>query len=101
MPISEYFGGHGSEVMKSMQQQYGPEHGKSVFYATANKNPEMKPSEDAVYSGGPVSVLPVVSGAVDAKTCSLDEIVFNPQSVAGGRSSAYRTFPSPNEGKHE
>lgn len=37
MPISEYFKGHGSEVMKKMQEKYGAEHGKEVFYATANK----------------------------------------------------------------
>lgn len=37
MPQSEYFGGHGKEVMSNMQKQYGEKKGKSVFYATANK----------------------------------------------------------------
>jgi len=37
MPISKYYGGHGSEVMKKMKQQYGEKKGESVFYATANK----------------------------------------------------------------
>lgn len=47
MPISEYFGGHGSEVMSDMQKRYGKKKGKSVFYATANKrdqNPSMSDS---------------------------------------------------------
>lgn len=42
MPQSEYYGGHGSEVMKKMKQRYGEKKGKSVFYATANKR-GMKP----------------------------------------------------------
>ena len=37
MPVSGYFGGHGSEVMSNMKKQYGDKKGKSVFYATANK----------------------------------------------------------------
>jgi len=37
MPISKYYGGHGSEVMQNMQSEYGAKKGKSVFYATANK----------------------------------------------------------------
>lgn len=37
MPVSKYYGGHGSEVMASMVKQYGAEKGKQVFYATANK----------------------------------------------------------------
>lgn len=36
-PVSGYFGGHGSEVMKNMMAQYGKKKGKRVFYATANK----------------------------------------------------------------
>lgn len=43
MPIQAHFGGHGRKVMSSMEKEYGPEKGKQVFYATANK---MK-SEDA------------------------------------------------------
>ncbi len=41
MPISEYFKGHGSEVMASMRKHYGKD-AKRVFYATANKK-KMKP----------------------------------------------------------
>jgi hypothetical protein len=37
MPVSKYFKGHGEKVMSNMKKQYGPEKGKQVFYATANK----------------------------------------------------------------
>lgn len=37
MPVSSYFKGSGDQVMNSMKQQYGDKKGKSVFYATANK----------------------------------------------------------------
>ena len=37
MPISKYFSGHGTEVMKNMTKEYGAKKGKQVFYATANK----------------------------------------------------------------
>lgn len=46
MPISEYFKGHGSEVLHNMQEEYGAGKGKQVFYATANKHNE-KPVDDA------------------------------------------------------
>lgn len=46
MPIGKYFRGKGEQVLSDMQDRYGPDKGKSVFYATANKNPEMKPAED-------------------------------------------------------
>lgn len=36
MPISKYFGGHGEEVAKAMQKEYG-ENWKHVFYGKANK----------------------------------------------------------------
>ena len=36
-PVSEYFKGHGKEVMANMKKQYGEEGGKRVFYATSNK----------------------------------------------------------------
>lgn len=36
MPISKYYGGHGSDVMKNMTKRYGTKKGKQVFYATAN-----------------------------------------------------------------
>ncbi len=37
MPIDEYFGGHGSEVMSNMTKEYGKKKGTQIFYATANK----------------------------------------------------------------
>jgi hypothetical protein len=37
VPISKYFGGHGKEVLASMNKTYGPKKAKSVFYATENK----------------------------------------------------------------
>ena len=37
MPIGEYFHGAGNTVMSNMQDTYGAEKGKRVFYATANK----------------------------------------------------------------
>jgi hypothetical protein len=37
MPISRYFKGSGEQVMSDMTERYGPEKGKQVFYATANK----------------------------------------------------------------
>ena len=45
MPISKYFGGHGEKVMKAMQEEYGEEKGKQVFYATANKRKASKSSK--------------------------------------------------------
>lgn len=45
MPVSEYYKGSGRKVMRSMKKSYGPETGKRVFYATANKM-GMKPSGD-------------------------------------------------------
>lgn len=38
MPLDKYFKGKGESVMKSMMKTYGKKKGKSVFYATANKN---------------------------------------------------------------
>ncbi len=40
-PLSSYFKGSGSKVMKSMKSQYGAKKGKSVFYATANSRSGM------------------------------------------------------------
>ncbi len=37
MPISKYFGGHGSEVMANMTKEYGAKKAKRVFYATDAK----------------------------------------------------------------
>lgn len=42
MPQSEYFKGHGKEVMADMKERYGDKKGESVFYATANAHPAMK-----------------------------------------------------------
>ena len=42
MPIAGYYKGSGEKVMSSMVKQYGPEKGKQVFYATANKE-KMRP----------------------------------------------------------
>jgi len=38
MPLSKYFKGKGEKVMSNMKKEYGEEKGKSVFYATVNKN---------------------------------------------------------------
>ena len=46
MPISEYFGGHGREVLKNMQKGYGEKKGKQVFYATANKKSQNPSGEN-------------------------------------------------------
>jgi hypothetical protein len=46
MPISKYFKGEGSKVMKDMKSRYGSDKGESVFYATANKR-GMKPGMKA------------------------------------------------------
>lgn len=37
MPISEYYGGHGREVLKNMKSRYGSKAGQRVFYATDAK----------------------------------------------------------------
>jgi hypothetical protein len=42
-PLAQYFKGKGQKVMSDMQSRYGTDKGKQVFYATANKNPDMKP----------------------------------------------------------
>jgi hypothetical protein len=44
MPQSEYFKGHGNQVMGDMKKRYGDKAGERVFYATANKT-GMKPGE--------------------------------------------------------
>lgn len=36
MPISEYYGGKGERVLRTMQKRYGAKEGKKIFYATAN-----------------------------------------------------------------
>lgn len=42
MPLSKYFGGHGSEVMANMVKEYGPEKAKRVFYATEHARKKVK-----------------------------------------------------------
>lgn len=37
MPVEKYFKGKGEKVLADMIKRYGPKKGKSVFYATANK----------------------------------------------------------------
>jgi len=44
MPVKEYYKGSGDKVMKEMQERYGEEEGKRVFYATANKR-KMNPKD--------------------------------------------------------
>ena len=44
MPVSSYFGGHGTEVMQGMKRKHG-KRAKEVFYATANKR-GMKPTSN-------------------------------------------------------
>jgi hypothetical protein len=45
VPVSEYFKGSGNKVMRSMQERYGEEGGKRVFYATANKRDMNRPGK--------------------------------------------------------
>lgn len=46
MPIDAYYRGSGSQVLATMREKYGNAKGTSVFYATANKNPAMKPKSE-------------------------------------------------------
>jgi hypothetical protein len=45
MPLAKYFRGKGEQVLSDMQDRYGDDKGKKVFYATAEKR-GMKPSND-------------------------------------------------------
>ena len=45
MPVSEYYKGHGSEVMSDMKKRYGSKGGERVFYATANKRGLNRPGK--------------------------------------------------------
>lgn len=47
MPLAKYFKGKGQQVMSDMQDRYGEDKGKSVFYATANSRPGMKPAGES------------------------------------------------------
>jgi hypothetical protein len=45
MPIKRYdryYGGNAAKALKAMAKQYGPEKGRRVFYATANKRKKDK-----------------------------------------------------------
>jgi hypothetical protein len=50
-PISGYFKGSGRKVMKSMQDRYGEDGGKRVFYATANKKGMNRPGKRKRHKG--------------------------------------------------
>lgn len=59
MPINAYYKGHGDQVMSSMQKEYGAKRGKSVFYATANKQglkPKTSMSKSGVRMASPVKL---------------------------------------------
>jgi hypothetical protein len=43
-PLAKYFKGKGEQVMSDMQDRYGADKGKQVFYATSNKR-DMNPPE--------------------------------------------------------
>lgn len=47
MPLDKYYKGEGQKVMRSMKKQYGDKKGKSVFYATANKQ-DQNPSPPGI-----------------------------------------------------
>ncbi len=47
MPLAKYFKNKGRKVMSDMQDRYGDKKGKSVFYATANKNGMTPDDNDA------------------------------------------------------
>lgn len=51
-PISAYFKGHGSQVLSDMKDRYGDKKGESVFYATANSKPGMKPPAERKKKSG-------------------------------------------------
>lgn len=50
MPVSEYYKGHGDEVMSNMTKEYGPDKGKRVFYATANRRGMNRPGKRSAKS---------------------------------------------------
>lgn len=49
MPVGEYYGGHGSKVMKEMKERYGEKKGEEVFYATANKEGQTPDADTLVH----------------------------------------------------
>lgn len=50
MPISAYYKGHGDEVLSAMSKEYGPDKGKRVFYATANRRGMNRPGKRSAKS---------------------------------------------------
>ena len=44
-PVSEYYKGSGTKVMKSMKKRYGDKAGERVFYATANARGMNRPGK--------------------------------------------------------
>ena len=42
MPLTNYYGGKGKEVMSKMKDEYGDKKGEQVFYATVNKRKKHK-----------------------------------------------------------
>ena len=61
-PISEYFKGHGSQVMADMKKKNGDQEGESEFYATANSRPGMKPASDGKKKRGVASKIMGMAG---------------------------------------
>ncbi len=45
MPLNKYYKGKGDKVMGALRKEYGPEKGKQVFYAMANKKKSNKPKQ--------------------------------------------------------
>ncbi len=48
MPLSKHFGGHGSQVMKSMEKTYGKEKAERIFYATEAKMKKKSPMAEHI-----------------------------------------------------
>ena len=46
MPISKYFGGHGSSVMAELVKKHGADVGKRMFYAAANEKGQNPPGKN-------------------------------------------------------
>ena len=46
MPVSAYFKGSGTKVMKKLKTEYGEKEGESMFYKIANKN-NQNPADEA------------------------------------------------------
>ena len=75
MPIDKYYKGSGDKVLKDMQERYGEEEGKRVFYATANKR-DMNP-EDKKTKKRAQKVAAVLTAATRAKVPKKDFAIPN------------------------